>query len=86
MPPTTTNSATGLFLQKHLAEHEHRQRADRRCASDAGLVSCRCLRKWPHALPEIAVRAVDAEQLGQLRAGEEQRHAALEPDHARSRR
>ncbi len=32
-------------------------------------------------LPEIAMCPVDAKELGQLRASEEQRHAALEPNH-----
>ena len=36
-----------------------------------------------HALPEIAVAAAEAEQLGQLRARQEQRDAALEADEHR---
>ena len=80
MPPTTTNNATGLFLRK-IFPSTSTARAMPPTVSEAGLVSPRCFRKCAAVLPEIAVGAVDAEQLGQLRAGEEQRHAALEPDH-----
>ena len=49
-----------------------------------GFVSPRSRKKWPDALPEVAaVAAAEAEQLGQLRARQEQRHAALEADHHR---
>ena len=46
MPPTTTNNATGLFLRKILPSTSTAS-ATPPTASDVGLVSCRCLRKWP---------------------------------------
>ena len=70
----------GFVLEKNLPEHEHGQRgASNRERRGIGFVQV--LQEVAAVLPEIAVRAVDAEQLGQLRAGEEQRHAALESDH-----
>ena len=69
-----------FVLEENLPEYEHCQRgaADRK---RRGIGFVQVLEEVAAVLPEIAVRAVDAEQLGQLRAGEEKRHAALEPDH-----
>ena len=75
MPPTTTNSATGLFFRKIFPSTSSSERhpAD---GERGGIGLGRGAEEVPAVLPEIAVRAVNAEQLGQLRAGEEQRHAA----------
>ena len=70
----------GFVLEKDLPEHEHRQR-DAANRERGGIGFVQVLQEVAAVLPEIAVGAVDAEQLGQLRAGEEQRHAALEADH-----
>ena len=83
---STTNSATGRFGSSDLPSEQHARARRAPSASATGCVSPRCERKWPHALPEVAVRALEAEQLRQLRAREVQRDAGLEADHARSRR
>ena len=80
MPPTTTNNATGLFLRK-IFPSTSTARAIPPTVSEVGLVSPRCFRKVPLFSQKLPWAAVDAKQFGQLRAGEEQRHAALEPDH-----
>ena len=46
MPPTTTNNATGLFLRKIFPSTSTASAAPP-TASEAGLVSPRCLRKLP---------------------------------------
>ena len=85
MPPTTTNNATGLFLRKIFPEHEHCQRdaSDReRC----GIGFVQMLEEAAAVLPEISVGTMNAEELRQLCAGQEQRHAAFETRPSRSRR
>mgnify|MGYP003694670837 CR=1 FL=1 len=79
MPTTTTTSATGrffktLFPSSSIGERREpeRQRRRMRAAESAEEVA--------HPLPEIAVAAAEPEQLGQLRAREKQRDAALEAD------
>ncbi len=70
----------GAVLQNGLAEQEeekrdHTQRQGRRVGV------AQAPEEVAHALPEIAtVAAAESEQLRQLRAGQKQRHAALEAD------
>ena len=80
MPPITTNNATGLFGSSFLPRMSTASAAPP-SRSDVRLVSSDVPEELPMRLPEITVRAVDAKQLRQLRAGEKQRHAALEADH-----
>ena len=70
----------GFVLEKNLPEHEHRQ-GDASNGQRGGIGFTQVLQEVAAVHPEIAVGTVDAEQLGQLRAGEEQGDAALEPDH-----
>ena len=80
MPPTTTNNVTGLLSRKILPstiDGEGGPADGER--SGIGFVQVR--EEMSAVLPEIAVRAMNAEQLGQLRADQEQRDAALEADH-----
>jgi hypothetical protein len=72
-----------LVFQENLAGDEHRQRNQpQRKRRTVGLVQV--FEEVRASFPEpAAVRAPEAEELGQLRAGQEQRHAALEPHHDR---
>ena len=69
-----------LVLEVDLAEDQEEQRdpadGERR---DVGLTEMG--QELPAVLPEVAMRAMDAEQFRQLGAGEEEGHSALEPDH-----
>ena len=71
MPPTTTNSATGRCFRTPLAEQQQRQRADAQRERRPDWSRPGCAGNGPIALPEVAVAAAEAEQLRQLRAGQE---------------
>src|SRR5205823_14946438 len=70
----------GFVLEENPPKYEHRQR-DASNHERYGIRVAQVLEEMAAVLPEIAVCTVDAEQLGQLRAGEEKRHATLEPGH-----
>jgi hypothetical protein len=65
--------ATGVRLEQGHAQTKSYELVAEDTASGA--------RRGPAATPEIAMCPVDAKELGQLRAGEEERNAALESDH-----
>ena len=79
MPPITTNSATGRFFRTVLPSSSSDQRGDAQ-RERRRVGAAEAAQEMAHALPEIAVAAAEAEQLGQLRARQEQRDAALEAD------
>ena len=69
-----------LVPEKHLAQHEHDQRGDAD-AERRGLGLVQMLEDVGTVLPEIALDPREATEVGQLRADEKQREAALEADH-----
>ena len=81
MPPMTTNSATGRCFRTRLAEQQQRRARRGRARATSDWCSPRPREEVAHAIPEVAaMAAAEAEQLGQLRAGQKQRDAALEAD------
>ena len=72
--------ARDIVLEKDFPEYEQGQR-DTSNRERVGIGFVQVLQEIAAVRPEIAVSAVDAKQLGQLRTGKEQGHATLKPDH-----
>ena len=70
----------GFVLEEYLSEHEHRERGQTD-PGGRGVRFAQMPEKVAAVLPEIPVRAVEAEELRELRAREEKGDAALETDH-----
>ena len=80
MLPMTTNNATGRFLRKIFPRTRMRERAETE-AERGGVRFVQVRKEMAGPFPKTAVRAFEAKELRQLRAGQEERDAALETDH-----
>ncbi len=78
MPATTTKNATGRFFSQSLPAMSTQGRDPDQ--QRRGMRVAQVPEEVAHPLPEVAVGALEAEQLGQLRAGQIQREAGLEAD------
>ena len=82
IPATRTRSDTGRFGSTRLPRISRRQRG-RAEGEGRGVRLPEVREDVPHPLPEVAVAALEAQELGELRAGEVQGHPGLEAGHDR---
>ena len=82
MPATTTRSDTGRFGSSHFPSSEHAERGDAE-GERRGIRLAEVREEVAHPLPEIAVAALEPEELRQLRAGQVQGDPGLEAGHDR---